>query len=236
MNAKNKEQLREDGYVILDRIFKDDEISHITGIIERFIAKRATPEDSPASYAIRSVFQQIPALKDVVLTPEIKNIIGNYFGNDFFLVRSVYFNKPSLSNWFVAWHQDISIHVANRSSHDNFLNWTKKDNHIGVQPPVDILTSTFTVRIHLDDCDETNGALKVISGSHRNGITRFKQDANTCATVCPVAKGGIMIMQPLLFHASGKNISGRNRRVLHMEFCNKELPAEIGWAEKEMIF
>ena len=38
-----------------------------------------------------------------------------------------------------------------------------------VQPPRAILEQMLTVRIHLDRTDESNGALKVIPGSHRQG-------------------------------------------------------------------
>ena len=38
-----------------------------------------------------------------------------------------------------------------------------------VQPPTAILEQMLTVRIHLDRTDESNGALKVIPGSHRQG-------------------------------------------------------------------
>ena len=40
--------------------------------------------------------------------------------------------------------------------------WTVKQNQYAVQPPLDILENNFTIRIHLDDTDENNGALRVI--------------------------------------------------------------------------
>ena len=41
-----------------------------------------------------------------------------------------------------------------------------------------------TVRIHLDDCPEENGALKVVAGSHRAGKIPERQVAEI------VAEGG----------------------------------------------
>lgn len=231
-----KQQLAEDGYLLLDNVFGQEEINNLSGIIAGFLQVNEE-EGSGETHAIRAVLRQIPTLKEAVLNKQMRSLISNYFGKDYFLVKSIYFNKPAASNWFVSYHQDLSVHAAQRSACEGFVNWTKKDDHIGVQPPADILGATFTIRIHLDDCDAGNGALRVIKGSHRGGVSKFDtgRDVPDEAT-CPVARGGIMIMRPLLLHASGKNTSGRNRRVLHLEFCNRELPATIGWAEKELIF
>ena len=50
---------------------------------------------------------------------------------------------------------------------------------------------------------------------------------------CVVNKGGVMLMNPLLMHASSKSISEKDRRVIHLEFCNQEIP--MGWLEKKTV-
>jgi ectoine hydroxylase-related dioxygenase (phytanoyl-CoA dioxygenase family) len=92
----------------------------------------------------------------------------------------------------------------------------------------------FTMRIHLDDTDENNGALKVIPGSHLKKVYRAETIDWSVEkeTICSVPKGGIMVMKPLLLHASGRTVNGLNRRVLHIEFCNRELPAPLLWTER----
>jgi ectoine hydroxylase-related dioxygenase (phytanoyl-CoA dioxygenase family) len=85
-----------------------------------------------------------------------------------------------------------------------------------------ILENNFTIRIHLDDTDENNGALRVIPGSHLKGIYRpetIDWAIETEAT-CNVQKGGIMIMRPLLLHASSRTVNEQKRRVVHVEFSN----------------
>ena len=42
-----------------------------------------------------------------------------------------------------------------------------------------------------------------------------------------------MLMKPLLLHSSNKSISQNDRRVIHLEFCNKDIPME--WLEKKVI-
>lgn len=90
--------------------------------------------------------------------------------------KSIYFDKPEHSSWFVAWHQDLTISVDKKIDLDGFGPWTSKQDQFAVQPPLAFLENIFTVRIHLDDTDEHNGALRVIPGSHRKGIYRYSPD------------------------------------------------------------
>jgi hypothetical protein len=39
-------------------------------------------------------------------------------------------------------------------------------------------------------------------------------------------------MQPLILHSSSRTTNNKKRRVIHIEFSNKELPAKIKWAER----
>ena len=44
-----------------------------------------------------------------------------------------------------------------------------KDGVPHVQPPVEILSGMLSIRVHLDETPESNGALRVIPGSHLLG-------------------------------------------------------------------
>jgi len=115
-------------------------------------------------------------------------------GNHFFVVKSIYFDKPPLSNWFVSWHQDLTISVEKKSDVTGFVHWSEKQGQIAVQPPLNVLESIYTFRIHQDDCDETNGALRVISGTHLQGIIRPETLSYPLAgSLCDVQTGGVMI-------------------------------------------
>jgi ectoine hydroxylase-related dioxygenase (phytanoyl-CoA dioxygenase family) len=103
-----------------------------------------------------------------------------------------------------------------------------------VQPPLPILENNYTIRIHLDKTDETNGALKVIPKSHLKKIYRpesihWKAEKEV---ICTIPEGGIMIMKPLILHSSSKSNINRRRRVIHIEFSNSSLPHELNWSEK----
>ncbi len=161
-------------------------------------------------------------------------MISENFGNDYFLVKSIYFDKPPASNWFVSYHQDLSIAVNKKEPVSGFTNWTIKKHQFGVQPPLNILENLFTIRIHLDKTDENNGALKVIPKSHTKGIYRPETiDWNIeKEVICDVPKGGLMAMKPLLLHSSSRTTNHQRRRVIHLEFYNKELANNLNWAEK----
>ena len=44
-----------------------------------------------------------------------------------------------------------------------------------------------------------------------------------------------MLMKPLTLHASGRTTNQKQRRVIHMEFSNKELIEPLCWLERENL-
>jgi ectoine hydroxylase-related dioxygenase (phytanoyl-CoA dioxygenase family) len=78
----------------------------------------------------------------------------------------------------------------------------------------------------------------VVPGSHRKGICRPETIDWTKEreAICPVPEGGIMLMHPLLLHASGRSTSHRKRRVIHLECSNQALPAPLYWSERQDIW
>lgn len=155
------------------------------------------------------------------------------FGDEFFVVKSIYFDKPEDPNWFVPYHQDLTISVDKKLDIEGFKSWTIKQNQFAVRPPIEILQDNFTIRIHLDNTNEENGALKVIPKSHHKGICRFENIALTTQSenVCRIKKGGIMLMKPLLLHSSSKTKNNHQRRVIHIEFSRSILPNNLNWSE-----
>ena len=75
----------------------------------------------------------------------------------------------------------------------------------------------------------------MINNSHSKGILRVENLEKENLTICEVEKGGIMIMKPLLFHASNKTTNNERRRVIHIEFSKEQLPFGLEWSEK-MVF
>jgi ectoine hydroxylase-related dioxygenase (phytanoyl-CoA dioxygenase family) len=232
---QHRQNISNRGFTVIEDIYSDSEVKKIIEIINSIDDSNPTFRKSNDLFAIRQFLKEIPEIRHAVFNDKLNKIINGLFGNDYFAVKSIYFDKPEESNWFVAYHQDLTISVNKKVDLPGYSSWTNKHNQFAVQPPVDILENNFTIRIHLDDTDENNGALKVISGSHCNGIQRI--DGVDCSSeneyICNVSSGDVMIMRPLLFHASNRTTNDKRRRVIHIEFSNAKLPDSISWSEAD---
>lgn len=232
--ADYKNDIEEKGFTVIPDIFSNNEIDTIITNIENTEKNNTSFRKSAGLFAIRHFLNEIPQAQALILNEKLKQIINELFGNDYFIVKSIYFDKPQNSNWFVSYHQDLTISTDKKSEIEGYGPWTTKNNLFAVQPPIAVLQNIYTVRIHLDDTDENNGALKVVPGSHNKEIYRpetINWDVET-ATTCPVTKGGIMIMKPLLLHSSSRTTNGNQRRVIHIEFASTKLAEPLNWAEK----
>ena len=230
-----KEKFSTDGFAIINAVYTPEEINSIAEVISQVDITRPTFRKTNDLFAIRQFLKEVPETKDLIFNKNLNSIISQLFGDDYFAVKSIYFDKPEQSNWFVAYHQDLTISVDKKMELKGFGPWTVKQNQFAVQPPLDILENNFTIRVHLDDTDENNGALKVVPKSHLKGIYRPENiDWKTETEVfCKVKKGGIMIMRPLLLHASNRTTNNNKRRVIHIEFSNRALPDMLQWAERQ---
>ncbi len=222
------------GFATIDAVFTDVQIESLLQVLSTVDTNKPTFRKTADLFAIRQFFKEIPDAVQTVFTPVLKTIINSVFGDGYFVVKSIYFDKPKTSNWFVAYHQDLTISVDKKLDIAGFGPWTTKQNQYAVQPPLNILKDNFTIRIHLDDTDAFNGALKVVSQSHLKGIYRPETIDwdHEVACICPIKKGGIMLMKPLLLHASNKTTNQVRRRVIHIEFSRSLLPNNLNWSEK----
>jgi ectoine hydroxylase-related dioxygenase (phytanoyl-CoA dioxygenase family) len=228
------ETLKRKGFAIIDEVFAADEIQAIEQAIALSDHSRKNFRKEHDLYAVRQFFKEIPELIQLVFTDRFKHTIGLFFGaNTCFVVKSIYFDKPAGSNWFVAYHQDLTISVQHKHQVEGFGPWSQKQGQYAVQPPLSILQTGLTIRIHLDDTNELNGALRVVPYSHLKGIYR-PETIDWCVEreeVCQVNKGSVMVMKPLLLHASSRTVNNQCRRVLHIEFNCQPLPHPLQWSE-----
>jgi ectoine hydroxylase-related dioxygenase (phytanoyl-CoA dioxygenase family) len=228
------DELKQTGFTIIENIYSSGEIEEIIQLIDNADKTRDSFRKSADLFAIRQFLKEIPAVQNQVFNNNLRRISKDLFGAGYFVVKSIFFDKPETSNWFVSYHQDLTISVDKKIELTDFGPWTVKQDQFSVQPRIDYIQNIFTVRIHLDDTTSQNGALKVIPGSHLKGVCRPETIdlKNVQEITCDVSKGGIMIMKPLLLHSSGRTTNNHKRRVIHLEFSDQELPAELQWAEK----
>ena len=176
---------------------------------------------------------RVPEIASLALSVKLLDLIRPHVSAEPFPVRAIYFDKSPEANWGVPWHQDLTIATLERVEHPEFGPWSVKDGLPHVQPPAELLEKMLTVRIHLDAADDSNGALRVLAGTHALGRLSAERINELRAThaehLCAAAAGDALLMRPLLLHASHRSTSDRHRRVLHIEYATLALPAGMEW-------
>jgi ectoine hydroxylase-related dioxygenase (phytanoyl-CoA dioxygenase family) len=182
---------------------------------------------------LRHVVSRVPEIEAVAISPEIRALVEGVLGPEVTLARSLWFDKTAAANWNVAWHQDLTLAVRERIETPGFVAWSVKAGIPHVQPPDEVLERMLAVRLHLDPCGPENGALRVLPGSHRHGrladeaIDRWRREVPE--VLCAAQPGDVLLMHPLLLHASSAAVSPAHRRVLHLEFGLGPLPNGLQW-------
>jgi ectoine hydroxylase-related dioxygenase (phytanoyl-CoA dioxygenase family) len=118
---------------------------------------------------MRNLLERVPLVRQLCEQTPIRSLVEPILGVNCFPVRGILFDKISGANWKVPWHQDLTIAVREKHETEGFGPWSVKDGVVHVQPPVRVLENMLTMRLHLDDCDEGNGPLRVLPGSHCSG-------------------------------------------------------------------
>lgn len=233
----HKEKIKNIGFSTIENIYSKKEINKMLQFLETLDTSKENFRKSKDLFAIRQFLKEVPQIHSLIFNNKLKDLITALFGAQYHIIKSIYFDKPESSNWYVSYHQDLTISVDKKVNLDYFGPWTIKQNQFAVQPPLQILENIYTIRIHLDDTNENNGALKVIEKSHLKGIYR-PENIDWCRekeTICSVNRGGIMIMKPLILHSSNRTTNNKKRRIIHIEFSDYQLPKEIQWSEKMPI-
>lgn len=218
------------GYSLVPGVLTAPECARLTGLLDRAVAQRTGP-----SVNLRNLFLAVPDIAELARSPRLLQRVQPWVGERAFPVRALLFDKVPGANWAVAWHQDLAIAVRRRVEVAGFQGWSVKEGVPHVHPPAAVLEGMVALRLHLDDCDATNGALMVLPGSHQSGkldgpaIARWQ---HTVAPVtCELARGGALLMRPLLLHASAPSSVASHRRVIHLEYAAASLPGGLEWFE-----
>lgn len=225
-------QLEQSGYTFCRGVLDTNTLSKIIEEIEEQACEMTFA-------GIRNPQTRFPSIQKLIQSPALQSIVRQFLPGKALPVRSILFDKSADTDWGVPWHQDLTIAVQAKHEMSGFSAWTLKDGVQHVQPPVEIMERMVTFRVHLDDTDVTNGALRVIPESHRH--QRYSSEAIAQETsrhpeiICDAKAGDILVMNPLLLHSSKKGISKGNRRILHVEFSVDDLPSPLNWRHNNQI-
>ena len=224
-------RFEEDGYAVLPSMVDAETVAGLIAALDEADGEGVRRRES--IYAVRNLLEDVPAVRDLARSPAVRALVQSVLGPDAFAVRGILFDKTPDANWKVTWHQDLSIAVREQKDVPGFGAWSEKAGVTHVQPPASVLERMLTVRVHLDRCGPNNGPVNVIPGSHRGGRLMPVQVQAWRATKAPVATctnaGGILLMRPLLLHASSAATEPAHRRVIHLEFAADPLPGGLEW-------
>ncbi|MEO6918597.1 MAG: phytanoyl-CoA dioxygenase family protein [Collimonas sp.] len=219
----NAHRFEIDGFAVISQLLTDSACAEISSSLAELRNKGA---------GSRSLLE-LSWCKGLAQTIHRHPAIEELLPRDSVAVQCTYFEKSKEQNWLVPAHQDLSIPVRERIDHPALTGWSEKEGSVFVQPPDTVLQDVVAVRLHIDECGPEDGPLRVVAGSHLVG--RLSDESVLIArdklgeVVCPVVKGGALLMKPLLLHASSKAVGNSRRRVLHFVFGPRTLPFGLRW-------
>lgn len=219
--------LNQYGFEIVESVYSNKEIDEILDLLNSI--------DVEGKFGIREFLLDNLEISEKVFNPKLRQLLKRLSPKCDKSIKSIYFDKPPSANWVVNWHQDLTINVSNKIKAAGYKNWRVQKDRTIVQPDQGMLESIFTIRVHLDNSTIENGALRVIEESHKKGVVNIKnwiKSKKGIEKICEVNKGGVLIMKPLTLHSSRRTENDEKRRVIHIEFTDRELPSGLRWNEK----
>lgn len=226
--------IQNDGYAIIPAVFAPHEVDEIAGQLAGTLGAAsggmAVRTRNDAVYAARNVDEWFPQALTLWRQDRLIELLRDVLGEQCGLVRVLYFDKPPAKPWSLPWHKDMTIAVVdNELPSEHFTNPTTKAGIPHVEAPEELLQRMLTLRIHLDDVDETNGPLTVIPGSDRSGKRSIEGGSMSKILV---QRGDVLAMRPLVSHSSPlpTESASKARRILHFEFAaDRELADGYRW-------
>jgi ectoine hydroxylase-related dioxygenase (phytanoyl-CoA dioxygenase family) len=202
------------GFAVVARVFGAAEIDELVRELDAHTIRRSR---AGARHLLST-----PAIAAVARDSRLINLATEVLGRAPVPFGATLFDKSPEANWLVAWHQDRALPLLERREAPGWGPWSEKEGVLYAHAPADVLASVVAIRLHLDDSTAQNGPLRVLPGTHRSGVLSDAQihDAAQCIepVVCTVDRGGVVIMRPLVVHASSKVTAQAPRRVLHFEY------------------
>lgn len=231
LNAHARASLERDGFAVLENLLDADHVQSLITWSESLPTDDSAVARRGAAFARRNLLDD-QTVRAVAENPRVRAVVEAVLSADAFAVRAILFDKTPDANWTVPWHQDRSIAVRARADVEGFGPWSEKAGVVHVQPPIRVLQSMITVRIHLDTCGADNGPLRVVAGTQNSLLDAATVDdivKSREQTLCTTGAGGAVVMRPLILHASSPARNALHRRVIHIEYASTKLPGDLAW-------
>ena len=209
------EQIEQEGFGILPEIVNKTQV-------EILLADLTSAKLPRSRAGIRHLMSH-PGVSRIANSADALGIAKKVLGVGAVPFRATLFDKSPVSNWLVMWHQDTALPLSKRRDTDGWGPWSVKDGVTYAHAPASALEQVLAVRIHLDDSTLSNGPLRILPRTHRAGVLTDDEihalSERVNCVECPVQRGGLILMRPLVVHASSKSASEEPRRVIHIEYA-----------------
>jgi len=224
------EQYRNEGFVVVERLFNDDDLARVDATIRQITDEALAggdfskvlelePESIEGQRVPRRIFNpydQHEAFRELAHDPRLTERIESLIGLNFNLQHSKLNMKPARVGSVVEWHQDMAYFP-----HTN-----------------DDLVTTL---IYLDEATEENGCLQVLPRHHTHYFDHATADGRFAGMITedlsdfgkprslPARAGSVIFLHCIAPHASLPNRSSRARRTLIYEYrANDAFPIYYG--------
>jgi ectoine hydroxylase-related dioxygenase (phytanoyl-CoA dioxygenase family) len=233
MSAEYQQAIAQSGFALIPDIISPETIAALIRDLEAVGSGNSIIRRGRSTYGIRNLLTVVPAIRTLAESDSIRSLVEPVIGSEAIIMRGLFFDKTPASNWSVAWHQDLAIAVKQKIEVAGFGPWSVKAGVPHALAPAEVLERLLTIRIHLDDATETNGALRVMPGSHRCGRMSDEEierwEGKGIQVTCSASAGAALVMRPLLLHSSHSSLRPAHRRVIHLEFAAGDLPGGLEW-------
>lgn len=229
--ANYAEQVDSEGFAIVPGVIDFSTVASIRKAVEE-LGEREEVRRKGGAYGVRNLLEVVPTAAAIAADLRLRALVTPILGPGCFAVRGTLFDKIPGANWSLFWHQDSIITVRERQDVPGFSKWSRKAGVWHCEPPFSVFERMLTLRLHLDDCGPDNGPLRVLAGSHRGGWhdAELDQWKTSCVEqTCTARAGDVVVMRPLILHASSASASPSHRRVVHIEYAVDDLPGHLEW-------
>ena len=217
LTNKEKQQYSEQGYVKNLPVFSYNGALELQGLFEELSSRLPSDVDINKTNMWHKASKKF---HDLCRTPEILDYVEDILGPNFVQWGGQFFHKEPKSGSVVPWHQDAQY-------------WP-------LEP-----ANAVTVGLAVYDSDEENGAMKVVSGSHKKGANGFKHHTNDASHLVldqevsedqidkdkivymNLKAGEISLHNDALLHGSDPNNSNRKRCGITMRFSPTNVKGDL---------
>lgn len=207
-------QFREQGYAVFPGALAGEALALLRGECDAFVAREDARMDAAGvdtigishrgkRYFANECQRVVPSLRSVLFSDAMADICRATLGDTAYFFFDQYVVKGPEGGLPFSWHQDSGYVVGNGGPLDH--------------------APYLTCWCPLDDATEENGTVRLIPGSHKDGILPHDRQPGTNDLVGAPAEsegllveakaGDVVAFSSLTLHATGANRSDKARRV-----------------------